>query len=164
MPSKHHSPEGSVFTWMSTEKDHHPPSHVPWSRLSRFFWGDGKKYHLNNRNPYFMGPYKPLRNWVDDFPSPIIWKCHGSLDSTPTSHDNKNLLLTRPTDFLHFSFQFGQHPFLKSSGHENVPNRNFLPLRPAVRKFFTKLPGKPSWYQALLTANCLLIFFSGISS
>ena len=30
-----------------------------------------------------MGPYKPLRTWVDEFipiPSPIIWKCHGSLD------------------------------------------------------------------------------------
>ena len=34
---------------------------------SRVFLGMGWSSHLNNRNPYFMGPYKPLRTWVDEF-------------------------------------------------------------------------------------------------
>ena len=26
-----------------------------------------------SRNPYFMGPYKPLRNWVDEFNYPLLY-------------------------------------------------------------------------------------------
>ena len=29
--------------------------------------GDGRPPTFNDGNPYFMGPYKPLRNWVDEF-------------------------------------------------------------------------------------------------
>ena len=29
--------------------------------------GDGKPPTFNDGNPYFMGPYKPLRDWVDEF-------------------------------------------------------------------------------------------------
>ena len=29
--------------------------------------GDGKPPTFKDRNPYFMGPYKPLRTWVDEF-------------------------------------------------------------------------------------------------
>ena len=37
------------------------------------YWGWSS--HLKNRNPYFMGPYKPLRNWVDEFiPMEMSWE------------------------------------------------------------------------------------------
>ena len=49
---------------------------------SRFF-GDGKPPTFND-GLLIMGPYKPLRDWVDEFPSPVIWKCHGSSD--PIAH------------------------------------------------------------------------------
>ena len=29
--------------------------------------GDGNNPTFNDGNPYFMGPYKPLRTWVDEF-------------------------------------------------------------------------------------------------
>ena len=38
---------------------------VPWSRLSRFV-GDGKPPTFND-GILIMGPYKPLRTWVDEF-------------------------------------------------------------------------------------------------
>ena len=56
--------------------------HLCHGQTSRFL-GD-KLIPTFNRNPYFMGPYKPLLlGWF--FPSPIIWKFHGSW-STKTAH------------------------------------------------------------------------------
>ena len=39
--------------------------YVPWSRLSRFF-GDGRPPTFND-GILIVGPYKPLRTWVDEF-------------------------------------------------------------------------------------------------
>ena len=49
--------------------------------------GDGRRHPtFTIGNPYFMGPYKPLRNWVDELMSlsPIIWKSWGLID--PIAH------------------------------------------------------------------------------
>ena len=40
--------------------------HFCHGQASRVFLGDGRPPTLD-RNPYFMGTYKPLRNWVDEF-------------------------------------------------------------------------------------------------
>ena len=72
--------------------------HWKWHPKPGFIWNLGMgrfPSHLkNDGNPYFMGTYKPLRNWVDEFIpyymeimgvypllygnngslSPIIWK------------------------------------------------------------------------------------------
>ena len=37
-------------------------------RSTRCIW-DGRPPTFNDGNPYFMGPYKPLRDWVE-FPIP----------------------------------------------------------------------------------------------
>ena len=39
---------------------------MPWSRLSRFF-GDGMVIPPLMTGIRIMGPYKPLRTWVDEF-------------------------------------------------------------------------------------------------
>ena len=49
-----HSEVGTLGSWC-----------VPWSRLSRFL-GDGKPPTFND-GILIMGPYKPLRDWVDEF-------------------------------------------------------------------------------------------------
>ena len=49
------------------------PRHVPvglgTSVSARFMVdvGDGRPPTVHDGNPYFMGPYKPLRTWVDEF-------------------------------------------------------------------------------------------------
>ena len=47
---------------------------MPWSRLSRFFW-DGNNPTFND-GILIMGPYKPLRNWID-FPIPYYMEIMG---------------------------------------------------------------------------------------
>ena len=55
-------------------------SKAAWNRRNLWsFKGWGwETSHLNNRNPYFMGPYKPRSGLGLMSLSPIIWKCHGS--------------------------------------------------------------------------------------
>ena len=53
-------------------------SYVPWSKVA--FFGDGRPPTFND-GILIMGPYKTTIGL--SFPSPIIWKFHGSLDSRP---------------------------------------------------------------------------------
>ena len=46
------------------QKDEH--KHMSQGRSTPYI-GDGRPPTFNDGNPYFMGPYKPLRNWVDEF-------------------------------------------------------------------------------------------------
>ena len=43
---------------------------------ARRYIGDGNNPTFNDRNPYFMGPYKPLRTWFD-FPIPYYMEMMG---------------------------------------------------------------------------------------
>ena len=57
-------------------------TYVPWSRLSRFF-GDGQDLPPIG-NPYFMGPYKPLRNEVDGIPETFVSGSAGWMGGSAT--------------------------------------------------------------------------------
>ena len=62
--------------------------HVCHGQARRVFLGDGSPPTFNSRNPYFMGPYKPLRTWVDEF-IPEKYGNNGSLD--PGTCKNKRI-------------------------------------------------------------------------
>ena len=50
-------------------------THMCHGQGCRYIWDGHPTWKIGN--PYFMGPYRPLLSgWF--FPSPIIWKCHGS--------------------------------------------------------------------------------------
>ena len=61
LPAKFRTQVGSLAPWFTTGK-----KYVQWSRLSRFI-GDGVIPPTFNDGILIMGPYKPLRTWVDEF-------------------------------------------------------------------------------------------------
>ncbi len=63
--------------------------YVPWSKVA--ILGMVIQPLIGNPGILIMGPYKPLRNWVDEWPSPIIWK---SWECNPRVHEKtiENLL------------------------------------------------------------------------
>ena len=64
-----------IAGWKTSRPWMKPPTR--WGQTNRFdmchgqnqsrFVGDGRPPTWKIGNPYFMGPYKPLRNWVDEF-------------------------------------------------------------------------------------------------
>ena len=53
-------------TWGRPENHQHKGGICQFPRGSHCI-GDGRPPTFNDGNPYFMGPYKPLRTWVDEF-------------------------------------------------------------------------------------------------
>ncbi len=47
-------------------------------------WGWENHPTFNDGNPYFMGPYKPLRTWVDEF---ITKKYGNNVSLDPSTHN-----------------------------------------------------------------------------
>ena len=59
-------------------------SYEPGS-INSLVLGDGNNPTFNDGNPYFMGPYKPLRNWVE-FPIPYYMEIKWELSLDPIAH------------------------------------------------------------------------------